>query len=748
MKKIKRVFTFVLSLLLLFLINYFFVRYIVNNAIFDFNCKDNRQIILKLKEINLNYSPYSLQKDSVNIEFKKNINDNRAYFASADYADNIADRLQEFGINDYKIEIIGNDKIKLNFTTDDSEDNLYINRLLLENCNFSLSCDKDENDQKTLLINQKLNENAYINVSTDYRNIFLVIPFSKNIFKDAQEIFIQARKNEKNYKKNKSIFFKDLNKNEEITRLNANELYYKNKENSIQINFDLQLNEDKIKSTYKRVFFYKTLLNSKNFKNKFEIINDSIVPALNERIFNYNDNITKSNLFFFVIFLLLIICFLLIKIYKLRSLMIIINLLIHIILTLFIFVFLKRVLNIYAFESILIIFIQSLLINTAYNNLFFLNNSEKIDNSLIKKIFLNANKKLISIICNTSLFLLFYGIYIFYFFLNKGESNFAVLLIISAFTNFLTNYIFVKKHMIFFIKKNFLFKNGNFIKKINIEGEETQNKKKFLKLKYFSVIFLIFIFLNFFYQIKKNFLNSKYELSFSIPIPRNNIEGDKIKYNFQEILENINGLKYDKKSIYIYQNQQNENCFFNFNVINFKPSNEYSIKFHFNNKTDNKTKIIYKNGKLPEIINKIFKANYKYDEDIKINIRKVYNFYPSLTLAEEIKKIIFFIILLFILLIIEKKKYKSDSLNSLIFLLSYLAVSFLSSTLLMSLSPFFSFITNLIFIYIFSSPLCSKIIKTIKTNIYKISYKLLPKLKLENIDNEPEEIIFKNINDY
>ena len=780
-KVMKKIFIFSLNLLILSLIAYFFIKYSVNNAIFDFNCRNNRQIILKSKEINFDNS-------------KK---------ANLEYANNISNRLQEFGINDYKISLIGDDKIKLNIAADD-EDQTYIDRLLLENCNFSLS-NNGENEKK-ILINKKLGENAYVNVSSDYHNVSLIIPFSKNYCNDVKELFIQAKKNA-NSNSNNNISFKDLNKNIEISNLNANDLYYKNKENSLQINFNLQFDEEKIKSTYKKVFFYKTLLNSKNFQNKFEIISSSFIPAINKKIFNYNDYITESNIFFFMLFLILAVGFLLIKIYKIRALMIIINVLMHTILSTFFFVFLKRTLNIYFFVGILIIFMQSLIINILYNNFFSNLESEKIDTSLIKKIFLNANKKLILFVYETSLFSFLFGI-CFYFLATKTISNFGVILSINAFTNFLTNYVFIKKHMSFFIKKEFLFKRGNFIKKINSINNNfvfLQNEKK--NLKYLKIILGVIVALNLSYQILNRIISSnKYEISFVLP--KNCIESDKIKYNFQEILENIPELKYDKNSIYIYSNKQDD-CF-NFNVIDFKHFDNYSLKYIIRSwkkgKIETEKEKNYINN-LSKIIIRALEARYAniyaYNK-VNVNVRKV-NDFNTLNFEKIIFSTLILIILLFaFLLIIKKKKmlnalkicfisliiktiiiisnlacyyevimlsigtsfffnfiflnyYSSYDKNSTynfsnlrnildisIVLLSYLVVFFLLSALIMDITPFSICLINLTSL-IYISISFSKI--KINHNFAKCKFpkiKLLKKFK----DNEIEEIFFENDNIY
>lgn len=781
-KAIKKVFIFSLNLLVLFLIAYFFIKYSINNAIFDFNCRNNRQIILKSKKINFDNS-------------KK---------ANLEYANNISNRLQEFGINDYKISLIGDDKVKLNITADD-EDQTYIDRLLLENCNFSLS-NNGENEKK-ILINKKLGENAYVNVSSDYRNISLIIPFSQNYCNDIKELFIQAKKNVNHNSENNNISFKDLNKNIEISNLNANDLYYKNKENSLQINFNLQFDEKKIKSTYKKVFFYKTLLNSKNFQNKFEIISSSFVPAINKKIFNYDDYITKSNIFFFILFLILVIGFLLMKIYKIRALMIIINVLMHTILSTFFFVFLKRTLNTYFFVGILIIFVQSLIINILYNNFFSNLESEKIDTSLIKKIFLNANKKLILFVYETSLFSFLFGI-CFYFLAAKTISNFSVILSINAFTNFLTNYIFIKKHMSFFIKKEFLFKRGNFIKKINSINNNfvfLQNEKK--NLKYLKIIFGVIIALNLSYQILNRIISSsRYEISFVLP--KSCTKDDKIKYNFQEILENIPELKYDKNSIYIYSDKQDD-CF-NFNVIDFNYSNNYSLKYIIRSwKKEKIKKEKEKNyiNNLPKIIIRALEARYAHIyayNKVNVNIRKVRDF-NILNFEKIIFSTLVLIILLFaFLLIIKKKKmlnalkicfisliiktiiiisnlacyyeiimlsigtsfffnfiflnyysnydknstYNFSNLRNIldisIVLLSYLVVFFLLSALTMDITPFLICLINLTsLIYISIS------FSKIKINHDFAKYKL-PKIKLleKFEDNEIEEIFFENNNFY
>ncbi|MBP5301310.1 MAG: hypothetical protein J6Y70_00220 [Bacilli bacterium] len=779
MIKIKNFFVFFVNFLIIFLIGFFLIKYSLDNANFDFNCRDNKQIILELKK-KINY-----------------------HQASQKCAENIADRLQRYGINNYKISIIGDDKIKVNFVANDTDDYYYINRLLTENCHFVLSNNENKNiGIKTILIDEKWCNNAYINVASDYRNIYLILPFSKYDAKDVKELFIQTRKQEKKYKNNKNIFFTELNKNEKIAIFDAKDLYYKNKKNSIQIRFDLNLARDDVKKIYKRIFFYKTLLNSKNFQHEFEIVDNNFVEAINKRFFNYNDVLTNSNLVFFVIFLFLLVFLLLLKAYKLKkSLMIIFNLIAHLSLTIFVFVFLKRTFDLSALIGLLLIFLQSILINIFYNNIFFkpllnINNNEKVEFSKIKKIFLNSNNKLFFLIFDISLFSAMLGT-VFYFISNKATENVGILLVINCFTNFITNYLLIKKNLRFFIKTFFL----NFAEHINTKlitassrivnyfsNIKTEKKKNFFRLIFMTAILLNVFVLSF---NNKAYESNKYEVCVTTT-ENKNLED--FKNIFQEILKNIKNLNYNQNSIYAYHNEKTSKTCLIFDIKSFDAIT--AKKYSFNKKN------IIVNGDISTVIKNIFEK--KFSEKVDAHVRKISklekNFNEKLT---ELLSFIGFFLLLFALylLIIKKRKLISILKTSLVFLiialfnianfflisfnnmqialcssifLYFLILCFLEyfetnsyteninkehNYLYMAIPWFFSFLissllfvytANIIFLlfYLINLILFACVYNLIISKFYQFDFDFkFKKISFKKLDGETDEIVFKGIND-
>jgi len=396
------------------------------------------------------------------------------------YADIMTDRLEAYGVSDYKINIQGDRNISVTLTTENASECTNIGKLLATNPEIEVSNLADETKQAvSVSLADEEGKTSYWHSNKSYitfdgTTTIVVMPIPDQLRTKAKEMIEQAKKYEEEKKssnddepktvKNSIVLWmnregaeykpedKIIQRKIIYDKMNSTNFYYGSGENAFQIRFTPSSSKvTDISASYKEALYMMNLLNAEKVDFDCVVTKTIVTEAAVENLLVYGDtvHIAMSSTFISLMIAFILICLLLALFYRLGAVAIVSTASLNTFLTFTLFVFFKPLFNIAALIGVISVFAASIFLGVLYNHYL---HEEVYKGRSLKKANFEASKKTTLITVDISVVAMLLGIGL-YFVGGRTVSSLGVMFIVSAIFNLFIN-TFVLKGLMWLITNN------------------------------------------------------------------------------------------------------------------------------------------------------------------------------------------------------------------------------------------------------------------------------------------------------